>query len=316
MAGQPPAPQSSPAADRSLLLNDSPTGHPARAALRVRLEPRVLLQAPRGVRGLRRRHQAPLPHGEVAVVVEVVRAGMIIGGGAWILHVAAISLAPLSVVQAVLAGGVAMLAVMAEKLFGLDVGPRQWWGLALTAIGLILLGVTLPRQRRRPLELLDARDDRLRGRPVRRRRAAHHGPAPRRPGRAPRHHARRRLRHPLRRLQHRRQGADRHDRRRGPPRPPLAVDARRDRRLDHRLLRVGPLAAGRRGRLGHRDHRHRREHLVHRRRDHRLRRPDARHDRSASSSSRSAFLLVIVASRAHARAGPRGQGAAARARAA
>ena len=71
-------------------------------------------------------------------------AGMIIGAGAWALHVAAISLAPLSVVQAVLAGGVALLAVMAERLFGLDVGPRQWWGLALTACGLILLGVTLP----------------------------------------------------------------------------------------------------------------------------------------------------------------------------
>jgi drug/metabolite transporter (DMT)-like permease len=71
-------------------------------------------------------------------------AGMIIGCGAWVLHVAAISLAPLSVVQAVLSGGVALLAVMAEKLFGLQTTPRQWWGLALTAIGLMLLGVTLP----------------------------------------------------------------------------------------------------------------------------------------------------------------------------
>ena len=70
--------------------------------------------------------------------------GMLIGGAAWGVHVAAISLAPLSVVQAVLAGGVALLAVMAEKIFGLEVGPRQWWGLALTACGLILLGVTLP----------------------------------------------------------------------------------------------------------------------------------------------------------------------------
>jgi drug/metabolite transporter (DMT)-like permease len=70
--------------------------------------------------------------------------GMLVGGAAWAVHVAAISLAPLSVVQAVLAGGVALLAVMAEKIFGLEVGPRQWWGLALTACGLILLGVTLP----------------------------------------------------------------------------------------------------------------------------------------------------------------------------
>jgi len=70
--------------------------------------------------------------------------GMAVGAAAWALHVAAISLAPLSVVQAVLAGGVALLAVMADKLFGMKVSPRQWWGLALTAVGLILLGVTLP----------------------------------------------------------------------------------------------------------------------------------------------------------------------------
>ena len=71
-------------------------------------------------------------------------AGMAIGAGAWILHVAAISLAPLSIVQAVLSGGVALLAVMAEKFFGLSTTPRQWWGLALMALGLILLGITLP----------------------------------------------------------------------------------------------------------------------------------------------------------------------------
>src|SRR3712207_4474959 len=71
-------------------------------------------------------------------------AGMLIGAAAWGVHVAAIALAPLSVVQAVLSGGVALLAVMADKIFGLEVGPRQWWGLALTACGLILLGVTLP----------------------------------------------------------------------------------------------------------------------------------------------------------------------------
>ncbi len=70
--------------------------------------------------------------------------GMTLGAGAWVLHVAAISLAPLSIVQAVLSGGVALLAVMAEKLFGLVTTPRQWWGLAMTALGLILLGVTLP----------------------------------------------------------------------------------------------------------------------------------------------------------------------------
>jgi drug/metabolite transporter (DMT)-like permease len=70
--------------------------------------------------------------------------GMVIATGAWLFHVAAMSLAPLSMVQAVLAGGVVLLAVMAERLFGLRIGRRQWLGLALTAVGLILLGLTLP----------------------------------------------------------------------------------------------------------------------------------------------------------------------------
>ncbi|MDQ3849413.1 MAG: hypothetical protein M3296_02190 [Actinomycetota bacterium] len=70
--------------------------------------------------------------------------GMLVGAGAWVLHVAAISLAPLSVVQVVLSGGLVLLAVMADRLFGFSVGPRQWWGLALTGLGLVLLAVTLP----------------------------------------------------------------------------------------------------------------------------------------------------------------------------
>src|SRR6476646_4645820 len=71
--------------------------------------------------------------------------GMVVGGGGWALHVAAISFAPLSVVQVVLSGGVVLIAVMADRMFGFEVGRRQWWGLALTAIGLILLGITMPQ---------------------------------------------------------------------------------------------------------------------------------------------------------------------------
>src|SRR2546421_1520979 len=71
--------------------------------------------------------------------------GMIIATAAWGLHVAALALAPMSVVQVVLAGGVVLLAVMAERLFGFEVGRRQWIGLALTACGLALLGLTLPQ---------------------------------------------------------------------------------------------------------------------------------------------------------------------------
>ncbi len=70
--------------------------------------------------------------------------GMAIATGAWFFHVAAMAIAPLSLVQAVLAAGVVLLAVMAERFFGLRVGRRQWAGLALTAVGLMLLGLTLP----------------------------------------------------------------------------------------------------------------------------------------------------------------------------
>src|SRR3954467_2996272 len=70
--------------------------------------------------------------------------GMAVAIAAWGFHVAALALAPMSVVQSVLAGGVVLLAIMAERIFGFEVGRRQWIGLALTAFGLILLGVTLP----------------------------------------------------------------------------------------------------------------------------------------------------------------------------
>jgi LPXTG-motif cell wall-anchored protein len=70
--------------------------------------------------------------------------GMLVATGAWGFHVAALALAPMSVVQVVLSGGVVLLAVMAERLFGFEVGLRQWAGVAFTALGLILLGVTLP----------------------------------------------------------------------------------------------------------------------------------------------------------------------------
>ena len=70
--------------------------------------------------------------------------GMGVALGAWLLHVAALVFAPLSVVQAVLSTGVVILAVLADRLFGFEVGRRQWVGVAMTAVGLVLLVVTLP----------------------------------------------------------------------------------------------------------------------------------------------------------------------------
>jgi drug/metabolite transporter (DMT)-like permease len=70
--------------------------------------------------------------------------GMIIATASWGLHVAALSLAPMSVIQVSLAAGMVFIAVMAERMFGFKVGRRQWLGLFLTAAGLVLLGLTLP----------------------------------------------------------------------------------------------------------------------------------------------------------------------------
>jgi drug/metabolite transporter (DMT)-like permease len=70
--------------------------------------------------------------------------GMAVATFAWFFHVAALAYAPLSVVQAVLSTGVVILAVMAERLFGFKVGARQWVGVGMTALGLVLLVITLP----------------------------------------------------------------------------------------------------------------------------------------------------------------------------
>src|SRR3954464_8639638 len=70
--------------------------------------------------------------------------GMLVAVGAWALHVAAMAMAPLSLVQAVISGGLVFLTVLAERVFGFSVGPRQWMGVGLTALGLLLLAVTLP----------------------------------------------------------------------------------------------------------------------------------------------------------------------------
>jgi drug/metabolite transporter (DMT)-like permease len=70
--------------------------------------------------------------------------GMLVALIAWSFHVAALALAPLSLVQAVISGGLVFLTVLAERFFGFTVGTRQWAGVGLTALGLVLLAVTLP----------------------------------------------------------------------------------------------------------------------------------------------------------------------------
>jgi drug/metabolite transporter (DMT)-like permease len=72
-------------------------------------------------------------------------AGWGVAAAAWLVHVAALSMAPISLVQAVLAGGAVTLAVMSQRIFGHPVERRQWLALALGGGGLALLAITVPQ---------------------------------------------------------------------------------------------------------------------------------------------------------------------------
>lgn len=74
-------------------------------------------------------------------------AGWGLAAAAWLVHVAALSMAPISLVQAVLAGGAVTLAVMSQRLFGDPVERRQWLALLLGGVGLALLIITVPHFR-------------------------------------------------------------------------------------------------------------------------------------------------------------------------
>lgn len=69
--------------------------------------------------------------------------GILVALGAWGFHVAALALAPISLVQSVIAGGLVLLTVVANRLFGFTVTRREWIGVALTAAGLAFLAATL-----------------------------------------------------------------------------------------------------------------------------------------------------------------------------
>jgi hypothetical protein len=64
------------------------------------------------------------------------------GGVGWAFYIAALALAPISVVQSVTAGGLGLLAVLAHRLGTPLVGAERW-GSVLAVGGLVLLFVTL-----------------------------------------------------------------------------------------------------------------------------------------------------------------------------
>lgn len=69
--------------------------------------------------------------------------GIVIAMAGWGLHVGALALAPISLVQATIAGGLVLLTVTADRIFAHHVTRREWIGVALAALGLAFLAATL-----------------------------------------------------------------------------------------------------------------------------------------------------------------------------
>jgi drug/metabolite transporter (DMT)-like permease len=61
---------------------------------------------------------------------------------AWLLHIGALALAPLSLGQAVISGGIVLLGLIAERFFDFKLKRRQWLGLVLMGLAMAVLGLT------------------------------------------------------------------------------------------------------------------------------------------------------------------------------
>ena len=69
--------------------------------------------------------------------------GVLIAVAGWGTHVGALALAPISLVQATIAGGLVMLTAIADRFFAHEVSRREWLGVGLAAAGLAFLAATL-----------------------------------------------------------------------------------------------------------------------------------------------------------------------------
>ena len=68
-------------------------------------------------------------------------AGAGLGIGGWGLHVAALSHAPLSLVQAVVAGTLALIAPIAARLLRQRLQPHEWLAVGIVACALVMLAI-------------------------------------------------------------------------------------------------------------------------------------------------------------------------------
>jgi drug/metabolite transporter (DMT)-like permease len=75
--------------------------------------------------------------------VPVYTLGCVVATTSWGFHVGALALAPISVVQSVIAGGLVLVTVLAGRVFHQPVTRREWIGVGLTAAGLAFLAATI-----------------------------------------------------------------------------------------------------------------------------------------------------------------------------
>jgi drug/metabolite transporter (DMT)-like permease len=80
-------------------------------------------------------------------------AALALNGLGFVLHIAALQTLPLFLVQAVIAGSVAVTAVLSVRVFGVALRREQWMSVGLVVLGLVLLGPTATEG-----ETLDAGD--------------------------------------------------------------------------------------------------------------------------------------------------------------
>ena len=69
--------------------------------------------------------------------------GFLVGIGGWALYIVALRLGPLSLVQAVSAGGVGVLALLVSRITRVSLHRREWIGVGVSMLGLLLLGLSL-----------------------------------------------------------------------------------------------------------------------------------------------------------------------------
>ena len=67
----------------------------------------------------------------------------LVGIAGWAMYIVALRFAPLSLVQAVSAGGLALLAVLAQREEGAPLPRREWFGVGVAVVGLVFLSVSL-----------------------------------------------------------------------------------------------------------------------------------------------------------------------------